>query len=55
MRTRLLCATDLTPRSDDAMRRAAVLAKQMNAEVLFVHAVSEARSGRVMRMKMNRA
>lgn len=55
MRMRMLCATDLTQRSDDAVRRAAMLAKQMNGEVLFVHAVSEVRSGRIMRMKVNRA
>jgi nucleotide-binding universal stress UspA family protein len=54
-RRRLLCATDLAPRSDRAVRRAALLAKQMNADVLFVHVVSDRQSERVMRLKGNRA
>ncbi|HEY6640498.1 universal stress protein [Povalibacter sp.] len=52
---RILCVTDFTARSERAVRRAALLARQMNAEVLFVHAVSDAMSGRVVRMKVNRA
>jgi nucleotide-binding universal stress UspA family protein len=55
MRMRLLCATDLAPRSDEAVRRAALLAQQLDADVLFLHAVHEAQSGRVLRMRMNRA
>ncbi len=55
MRKRLLCATDLTARSDDAVLRTAMLARQWDAEVLFLHAVDDAQSGRVIRMKVNRA
>lgn len=52
---RLLCATDLTPRSDNAVRRTALLAQRMNARAIFVHAVGEVPSGREGRMKVNRA
>lgn len=52
---RILCATDLTARSERAMQRAALLARQINAEVLFVHAVSDKLFGRALRMKVNRA
>jgi nucleotide-binding universal stress UspA family protein len=55
MRKRVLCATDLSPRSDQAMLRAALLAKQMNAQALFVHAVDDSQPGRTIRMKVNRA
>lgn len=55
MRKRLLCATDLTARSDDAVLRAAMLAQQLDAEVLFLHAVDDSQPGRVTRMKVNRA
>lgn len=52
---RILCATDLTARSEDAERRAALLAKQMSAEVLFVHAMPGSQSQRVRRMMFARA
>jgi nucleotide-binding universal stress UspA family protein len=52
---RLLCASDLAPRSDRAVHRAALLARQMGAEVLFVHVVSDRQSERVMYLKANRA
>ena len=55
MRKRVLCATDLSPRSDQAMLRAALLARQMNAQALFVHAVDDSQPGRTIRMKVNRA
>jgi nucleotide-binding universal stress UspA family protein len=55
MRTRLLCATDLTARSDGALLRTRLLAEKLNAEVMFVHAVNDSQSGRVLRMKVNRA
>ena len=51
----LLCATDLTARSERAMQRVGLLARQMNAKVFFVHAVDDSASGRVVRMKVNRA
>lgn len=46
---RILCATDLTARSEDAERRASLLAEQMNADVLFVHAIPKAQSQRTRR------
>lgn len=52
---RILCATDLTERSRDAERRAALLAEQMDAEVMFVHAVAESRTQRVRRRMFARA
>ena len=52
---RILCATDLGVSSDRAVRRAALLAKQMNARVLFLHVVSERQPERVMHLKANRA
>ncbi|WP_161828479.1 universal stress protein [Steroidobacter agaridevorans] len=54
-RRRILCATDLTPRSDRAMQRAALLAQQMNAEAHFVHALNDRLAGRVLRSKVIRA
>lgn len=51
----LLCASDLTPRSDHAVLRTALLARQMNTKALFLHAVGGLQSGRVIRMKVNRA
>ncbi|HLS82934.1 MAG TPA: universal stress protein [Steroidobacter sp.] len=55
MAARLMCATDLTARSDHAVTRAALLAKQMSAKVLLVHAVDDSQPGRVIRMRANRA
>jgi len=54
-RRRILCATDLTLRSDRAMQRAALLAGQMDADVHFVHALNDKLAGRVLRAKVNRA
>jgi nucleotide-binding universal stress UspA family protein len=55
MRKRLLCVIDLGTRTNDLVARAALLAQRMQAQVMFVHAVSGAYSGRVLRMKVNRA
>ena len=52
---RLLCATDLTERSDHAVQRTGQLARQLDARVVFVHAVDDTDPGRVIRMKVNRA
>lgn len=52
---RILCAADLTSRSDPAIARAVLLARHSEAEIMFVHAVSGIESGRVMRMKIVRA
>jgi universal stress protein E len=54
-RRRILCATDLGFRSDRAVQRAALLARQMNADVLFVHVVSDRQPERVLQLKANRA
>lgn len=51
----LLCASDLTQRSDHAIARTSLLAQQMDARAMFLHAVDEAQTGRVARMKVNRA
>lgn len=55
VRRRILCASDMTPRSERAIRRAAMVARQMNAEVLFVHVVGDRQPGRVVNLKANRA
>jgi nucleotide-binding universal stress UspA family protein len=55
VRRRLLCASDMTPRSGRAIQRAAILANQMNADVLFVHVVSDRQPERVVQLKANRA
>ncbi|HEY0939704.1 MAG TPA: universal stress protein [Steroidobacter sp.] len=52
---RILCVTDLTPRSAEAERRAALLAKQMNAAVLFVHAIARVQAQRARRKMFARA
>ena len=52
---RILCATDLTGRSWSAERRASLLAQQMNAELLFVHAMPTASSRRARRLMFARA
>lgn len=54
-RRRILCATDLTARSSRAMKRAAMLAQQMDAQAFFVHTVSDMLAGRVLRSKVSRA
>jgi universal stress protein E len=54
-RGRILCATDLTARSDFALRRAVLLAQQTGARLTFVHAVDPRRSERQRRAQVNRA
>lgn len=55
MTRRILCATDLTGRSEWALRRAVVLAKQTDARLTLVHAVDARQSQRVARAQINRA
>jgi len=50
-----LCVTDLTDRSSAAEHRASLLAEQVNAEVLFVHATPVVLSQRVRRLNFARA
>lgn len=52
---RVLCATDLTNRSAAAEERATALAEQIEAEVLFIHALPIAFSQRARRRKFARA
>lgn len=51
----ILCATDLTARSDPAIQRASLLARQLNAKLLLVHSVQGANSQRAARVKIARA
>lgn len=54
-RGRIVCATDLTARSDLALSRAALLAQQTGARLTLVHAVDPRRSERLVRAQVNRA
>ncbi|HKS53648.1 MAG TPA: universal stress protein [Steroidobacteraceae bacterium] len=54
-RARIVCATDLTPRSDFALSRAMLLAQQTGARLTLVHAVDPRRSERLVRARVNRA
>jgi nucleotide-binding universal stress UspA family protein len=54
-RGRIVCATDLTARSDRALSRAALLAQQTGARLTLVHAVDARKSGRALRAQVNRA
>jgi universal stress protein E len=54
-RGRIVCATDCTARSDLAMRRAVLLARQTGARLTLVHAVDARRSERQVRAQVNRA
>ncbi|MET0986565.1 MAG: universal stress protein [Steroidobacteraceae bacterium] len=52
---RLLCASDLTPRSERALRRAVLLARQMEAKLTVLHVIDAARPRRAVRAESNRA
>ena len=54
-RGRMVCATDLTARSDFALSRAVLLAQQTGARLTFVHAVDPRRPERQRRAQVNRA
>ncbi|HET9445040.1 MAG TPA: universal stress protein [Steroidobacteraceae bacterium] len=54
-RRRIVCATDLTARSDLALSRAVLLAKQTGARLTLVHAVDARKSERQVRAQVNRA
>jgi len=54
-RRRFLCATDLSPRSQRAVQRAAILARQAGADLMLVHAVDERHPERLVRMMAERA
>lgn len=46
--TRLLCATDLLPKSENAVERSGILAQQLGAELSLLHVVSPSASDRVL-------
>jgi universal stress protein E len=52
---RIVCATDLTARSELALSRAVLLAQQTGARLTLVHAVGPRRSERHLRAQVNRA
>lgn len=52
---RIVCATDFTARSDLAVSRAVLLARQTGARLTLVHAVDARRSERQVRAQVNRA
>lgn len=54
-RKRVLCATDLQPRSDIAVERAALLARRMHARLMLLHVVDSRQSWRAVRAATNRA
>jgi universal stress protein E len=54
-RPRVLCASDLTSRSEAAVLRAAAIAQQLDADVLLIHVVGDRQSDRVTQLKANRA
>lgn len=54
-RARIVCATDLTARSDFALSRAVLLAQQTGARLTLVHAVDPRTSERQARAQVNRA
>lgn len=54
-RRQILCATDFAARSDLAVRRAVLLARQTGARLTLVHAVDARRSERQARAQVNRA
>jgi nucleotide-binding universal stress UspA family protein len=52
---RIVCATDFTARSDLALSRAVLLARQTGARLTLVHAVDPRQSERQVRAQVNRA
>ncbi len=55
MTKRILCATDLSGRSEWALRRAVLLANQSGSRLTLVHAVDARQSQRFIRAQVNRA
>lgn len=51
----VLCATDLSPRSDAAIQRATILAHQLDAQLLLLHLIDPAQSDRMIRRRSTRA
>ena len=53
--TRLLCATDLLPKSEAAIDRAALLAQELGADLSLLHVVSPVTSERVLEHSLQTA
>jgi len=53
--TRLLCATDLLPKSEAAIDRAALLAQEMGADLSLLHVVSPVTSERALEQSLQTA
>lgn len=51
----IVCATDMTARSDFALRRAVLLAQETGARLTLVHAVDPRQSERLLRAQVNRS
>lgn len=52
---RLLCATDLSEQSNQAVQRAMLLSEQLDAELMLFHAIDPTRTNRLTRRKQVRA
>lgn len=52
---RILCATDLLPKSESAINRAALLAEQLNADLSLLHVVRPSESDRMHEQDLRRA
>lgn len=52
---RILCATDFSPRSEPAVERATMLARQMDGQLLLLHVVDERQSLSMIRRRADRA
>lgn len=53
--TRILCATDLLPRSDAALERAAILADSLDASLHVLHVVAPSQSDNAIEHQLERA
>lgn len=54
-RTRIVCATDLLPRSEAAVERAGLLADSIGADLSLLHVVAPSNSGRVLEQTLQHA
>jgi universal stress protein E len=54
-RPKVLCATDLSPRSGRAVQRAAMLMQRLDAQMLLLHVIDETQSARMIRHRAERA
>ena len=52
---RILCATDLLPKSEAAIERAALLSNQLGADLSILHVVSPAESQQVLEQTLQSA